>query len=145
MEFAEFVRTPFKIEAFQITDENLEEVCDLIGTEIKTKGDARHIVLDRRVVQTGFRAVIGGWVTRMGDRLRYYSPASFESQFTPMTPVWASYFSATEEYDPNTTEDVSEEAVSYLVEAEDLVPAEEDIPVEINPWVTAPDVAGGDL
>jgi len=138
MEYTEFVRTPFKIEAFQITDENLEEVCALIGTEIKTKADGRQIVLDRRVVQTGYHAVVGGWVTRMGDRLRYYSPTSFESQFKPMTPTWSSYFAATE--DAESTTDV-EASVSYLVEAEDLPPVE-DVFLEVN---TIPDVAGGDL
>lgn len=91
MEFKEFVRRPFKVEAVRITEENIEEIAKMIG-EIKTKGDEKVIVLDKRIVPNMPRAYVGWWVTRFNDNLRCYSNKIFNEQFQPSTASWDEWF-----------------------------------------------------
>jgi len=58
MEFNEFVRRPFKVEATRITEENIEEIAKMIG-EVKTKGNEKFILLDKRIVPSMNRAHVG--------------------------------------------------------------------------------------
>ena len=83
--FTRFVRTPFSVEATLITDENMEEVAQLVG-EVKTKNDERYIAINRRIVPNVGRAFAGWYLTRLGDNLRCYSPKVFKEQFMPMPP-----------------------------------------------------------
>jgi hypothetical protein len=97
MEFSDFVRRPFAIQAVQITDENMEELCGLIGHEIKEKGTSRFIVVNRRIVPQGNKAYVGWWVTQMGDNLRCYPNRIFTQQFVPMTDEWTGWFTEDED------------------------------------------------
>lgn len=82
MEFTTFSRKPFVVEAVEITDENIEEVAKLIGTDgVRVKDEVKYIALDKRIVPNIHRAYVGWWLTRMGDNLRCYSPKIFEEQF----------------------------------------------------------------
>lgn len=92
MEFNEFVRRPFKVEATRITEENIEEIAKMIG-EVKTKGNEKFILLDKRIVPSMNRAYVGWWVTRFNDNLRCYSNKIFTEQFMPHTPEWDNWFS----------------------------------------------------
>ncbi len=83
MEFTNFVRVPFAVEACQITEENLEEMAAILGV-VKTKGNERYIGLNRNVVPNISKAYVGWWVTRFGDNLRCYNPKVFAEQFMPM-------------------------------------------------------------
>jgi hypothetical protein len=89
MEFTEFVRKPFRVEAAQITEENFDEVASLIGTRVgKTRSGDRFIVLDRRIIPQGTKAWVGWWVTKMGDYYRCYPRKPFADQFEEMTSEW---------------------------------------------------------
>jgi hypothetical protein len=91
MEFNEFVRRPFKVEATRITEENIEEIAKMIG-EVKTKGNEKFILLDKRIVPSMNRAYVGWWVTRFNDNLRCYSNKIFTEQFMPHTDEWNNWF-----------------------------------------------------
>jgi hypothetical protein len=82
--FNQYVRTPFTVEATIITEENVEQIAQLVGT-IRTKNGERYIALDRRIVPNISRAYIGWYVTRLGDNFRCYSPKVFNEQFEEMT------------------------------------------------------------
>ena len=82
MNFNDYTRIPFTLSAALVTDENLEEVCELLGTEINTDDAGnRYVVVNRRVVPTGYRVFPGWYITKMNDNLRCYSAKSFNNQF----------------------------------------------------------------
>lgn len=84
MDYTEYVRVPFGVTACEVTEENFDEVFDLIGKEIKeTPAGKKYILIDRRIIPNGHKAQIGGWVTIMDDKIRYYSKTAFADQFTP--------------------------------------------------------------
>lgn len=88
-EFTEFIRKPFKIKAVQITEENIEDLCELIGLEVKTKDDGTpYIKVNRKVVPYTHQASPGWWVTEMGDQLRCYPDRVFTRQFTEHNEAW---------------------------------------------------------
>lgn len=91
MEFTNFVRRPFKVEAVRITAENIDQIASAIGT-IRMKGDEKFIVIDKRIVPNMPRAYIGWWVTRFNDNYRCYSNKIFNEQFIPYTPDWDQWF-----------------------------------------------------
>lgn len=91
MEFTEHIRRPFKVEAVQITKENIAEVASMIG-ELKTKNGEPYILLDKRIVPSMNRAYVGWWVTRFNDNLRCYSNKIFAEQFMPNSPDWDGWF-----------------------------------------------------
>ncbi len=98
--FNQYVRTPFSVEATIITEENIEEVAQLVGT-VRTKNGEKYIALDRRIVPNISRAYLGWYVTRLGDNFRCYSPKVFTEQFEPMNDTMVVCF------DFNTPEDDS--------------------------------------
>jgi hypothetical protein len=109
MEFLKFVRKPFMIEAVQITEENMDELCKLIGHEVRPKGDTRFIVVNKHIVPNGYRAYVGWWVTKMGDNLRCYPNRVFIDQFIPYGPEWESWF---EDEDSDVSTQLEDEAES---------------------------------
>lgn len=84
MDFTQYVRKPFIVEAVRVTKDNIAEIADLVG-ELKTKEDdgAPFIQVDRKLVPNIYRVYIGFWMTRMGDHIRCYSPKVFREQFVP--------------------------------------------------------------
>lgn len=86
MEFTEFNRKPFKVQAVEITAENMEEVAQFIGT-VKTKGDLTFIALDRRLVPNVSRAYVGWWFTILDQNYRCYAPKVFHEQFIEQAPA----------------------------------------------------------
>jgi hypothetical protein len=86
MEFNQFVRKPFVVEAIEVTEENIEEIAKYVG-ELRERDDGTpFIYVDRRLVPNIFRVYPGFWMTRMGDNIRCYSRKVFLEQFTEMTP-----------------------------------------------------------
>lgn len=114
MEYTEFVRVPFLVQAVQITEENFDDIFELIGKEIKElPGGKRYILIDRRIIPNGHKAQIGGWVTSMNDKIRYYSKTAFEEQFTSDLAMFEEFFSSQQETndilaDPDTMAALSE-------------------------------------
>lgn len=114
MEYTEFVRVPFLVQAVQITEENFDDIFELIGKEVKElPGGKRYILIDRRIIPNGHKAQIGGWVTSMNDKIRYYSKSAFEEQFTSDLTMFKPFFQAQQETndilaDPDTMAALSE-------------------------------------
>ena len=85
MEYTEYDRVSFRVEAVEVTEDNFDEVFALIGKEIKdTPQGKRYILIDRRIIPNGHKAQVGGWITVMDDKIRYYSKTAFNEQFVPV-------------------------------------------------------------
>ena len=86
MELTKFVRRPFTVEAIEITEENIEELAQFIGT-IRTKGDGgKYIAVDRTLIPTVDRVYPGFWLTRMGNNDKCYSRKVFMREFIELSP-----------------------------------------------------------
>lgn len=86
VEFNEFVRKPFVVDAVEITEDNIKEIAEYIG-EFQTKKDGTpYIYVNRKIVPNVFRVYVGFYMTKMGDNIRCYTPKIFHAQFTDMTP-----------------------------------------------------------
>lgn len=100
MEFTTFIRKPFVVQAIEITEKNINEVAEFIGT-VRTKGDLTYIALDRRIVPNVSRAYIGWFLTILGDNYRCYAPKVFNDQFVVQDFQVTSFkFESTEEGTP---------------------------------------------
>lgn len=100
MEFTQYIRQPFTVEAVQITAENLEEVAKLVGevrTDVRNKKETTYIALDRRIVPNVSRAYLGWYLTRLEDNYRCYSAKVFREQFVEYCPVMEFVFTDGEE------------------------------------------------
>ena len=126
MEYTEFVRVPFLVQAVQVTEENFDDIFELIGKEVKELPTGkRYILIDRRIIPNGHKAQIGGWVTSMNDKIRYYSKTAFEEQFVERGDTeFEAYFAKQKE---------AEEVVMFNEDFSDYVKVE------------VPDVSGADL
>lgn len=96
MEFSQYIRKPFKVEAIEITDDNFMEIAKLVG-EPRTKNGVAFIALDRRVVPNVSRAFVGWFMTKLGDNYRCYSPKVFNEQFVAHEPETGYFFDENEE------------------------------------------------
>ena len=85
MDFNEFVRKPFIVEAMEITKENITEVAKYIGDIEETDDGQKFIRVDKNLVPNVTRVYPGFYMTRMGDYIRCYSRRVFFEQFTPLT------------------------------------------------------------
>jgi hypothetical protein len=98
MEFNEFVRKPFIVEAMEITKENIVEVAKYIGDIEENEDGSRFIKVDSNLVPNVTRVYPGFYMTRMGDYIRCYSRRVFFEQFTPLTgdiQKWVSFLEKT--------------------------------------------------
>ncbi len=103
MEFNRFVRKPFVVEAVEVTEENIEEIAEYVGTLRKKDDGSSYIQVDRRLIRNVFRVFPGFWMTRMGDNIRCYSKRVFTDQFTVITPDvedWVTFMNADAEESP---------------------------------------------
>ena len=94
MEFTTFVRKPFVVEAIEVTEENIKEIAEMIGTLREKENGVPYISVNRRLVPNLYRVYLGFWVTRMGDNIRCYSKRVFKQQFIETTPEvdnWVTY------------------------------------------------------
>lgn len=82
MEFKPYTRKPFKIQAIEITNDNLSEIADVIG-EVKENQETgtRYIAINKRVIPNLNRAYVGWYLTLLNDNFRCYSPEAFQDQF----------------------------------------------------------------
>lgn len=80
-----FVRKPFTVQAIQVTDENMQALCDqfkLGRVQPKRGTELQYIIVDKEVVPNVFRIHAGFWLTKMGNNIRAYSAKTFSDQFT---------------------------------------------------------------
>lgn len=93
MEFTTFVRKPFVVEAIEVTDENIEQLAELIGELRHKENGAPYISVNRRhIVQD--RVYTGFWITKMGGNIRCYSSRIFTNEFVRSNSdieAWVSY------------------------------------------------------
>lgn len=83
MEYSQYIRKPFSVNAVEITVDNIAEVAKLVG-ELRTdekNGGHQYIALNRRIVPNVGRAYLGWFMTQLDDNFRCYSPKVFREQF----------------------------------------------------------------
>lgn len=85
VDFNSFVRKPFKVEAVEITTDNINEVAKLVGTLREKDDGSPYIQVDRRLVPNVYKVYPGFWMTRMGNNIRCYSSHIFQAQFVGVT------------------------------------------------------------
>ena len=81
MEFTTFVRKPFIVEAVEVTEENIADIAEHVGTLQEKADGTPFIKVNTRLVPNVFRVFPGFWMTKMGDNIRCYSKRIFEEQF----------------------------------------------------------------
>lgn len=87
-EYTAFIRKPFKIEAVQITEENIQELAELLGGSVQEKKGRPFIMCNRKVTPQSDRAQLGGWITVMDNNLRVYPDKVFRRMFMEFTEEW---------------------------------------------------------
>ena len=85
MEFIKHARKPFFVEAVKVTNENIAEIAEFVGTLKEKPNGALYIQVDRHKVPNVFRVYPGFWMTRMGDHIRCYANRVFDEQFIEVT------------------------------------------------------------
>lgn len=86
LEFNDYVRKPFVVEAIEVTRENIDELAPYVG-ELHEKADGTQFIqVDRKKVPNVYRVYPGFYITRMDGKIRCYSRRIFPEQFTRMTP-----------------------------------------------------------
>lgn len=86
MEFKKFVRKPFVIEAVEVTDENIAEIAEQVGT-LRVKDDGtQYIQVDPELIPNVGRVYPGFWLTKLDGNTRCYSRMAFLTQFAESTP-----------------------------------------------------------
>jgi len=81
MLFNDFVRIPFTVSAVEVTEENLPEIAELIGSLATKEDGTPYVKVDNKIVPNVYRVFPGFWITKMGDNIRAYSPKVFKQQF----------------------------------------------------------------
>lgn len=103
IEFTDYVRKPFVVQAVEITEDNIEALAKYIG-ELKTnKEGVTYIRVDRRLVPNVYSVYPGFFMTQMDDRIRCYTPRVFRDQFTQSSPeitTWVDFLNMRPEIDP---------------------------------------------
>ncbi len=86
MDFTTFVRKPFTVEAVEVTEENIAEIAEFVGTLRQKDDGTPYIHVDRRLIPNIYRVFPGFWMTKMDDSVRCYSKQIFKKQFIESTP-----------------------------------------------------------
>lgn len=87
MEFKEYVRKPFTVEAVEITTQNIGECAKHIGDLCKSEDGSLYIQVDSLRIPNVFRVVPGYWMTRMNGNIRCYSNKVFKEQFVEQDAI----------------------------------------------------------
>ena len=88
MEFINYLRKPFVVEAVEITEENIEEVALMIaqdGAVSKDDEGKPYILIDRRLVPSIHKAWPGYYMSRFDGKFRVFSPKAFANEFVQMS------------------------------------------------------------
>lgn len=86
LEFNDFVRKPFVVEAVEVTRDNIAEIAPHVG-DLHEKADGTPFIqVDRKKIPNVYRVYPGFYMTRMDDNVRCYSRRVFTEQFARMTP-----------------------------------------------------------
>lgn len=94
MQFSNYVRKPFTVEAVEVTADNIAEVAKYVGDLREEDDGTKYILVDRRLVPNIARVYTGFFMTKMGKNVRCYSRKIFRDQFTEEdehTQEWVEY------------------------------------------------------
>lgn len=81
LEYDEYFRRPFRIQAVQVTKENIEEIAEIIG-DINNKPDGDpYIEVDPHKMPNMQRVYLGFYLTKVKGRYRAYSRRVFHELF----------------------------------------------------------------
>jgi len=100
MEMNNYTRKPFKIEAIEITEENISEIAPFIGELRDNPLGGQYIHVNKRLVPNVWKVYPGFFMTKMGDNVRCYTNKIFLEQFIlsdENTDAWYDYLNATPE------------------------------------------------
>ncbi len=81
MELTPYVRKPFKVQAVEITADNIAEVARYVGDLEHREDGTPYILVDRRKVPNLNKVYIGFFMTKMGENVRCFSRRIFLDQF----------------------------------------------------------------
>lgn len=104
LEFSSFVRKPFRIEAVQITVDNIGEIARFVGTIREKEDGSPYIEVDRRLVPNIMNVHPGYWLTKMRNNVRCYSDYVFKAQFVGVDEdieAFLSHLTKDDDVDPN--------------------------------------------
>lgn len=146
--FENFIRTPFRVRAVRITEQNMEEVAKLVQGEVKTRKNEKYIVLNALIIPNVKTAYRGWYVTQFGDGLRCYAPKVFRDQFSKLSADGSITFTFPEDPDDPPVISNGDQSVRKLPEATEggLTPTGEDGSGNDhpNPVVSSPLVSTGE-
>lgn len=97
MDYKEFIRKPFVVEAIEITEENINELASLVGEIDYTNNGRPFIRVDKSLVPNISRVYPGYFLTKYRDKVHCWSPAVFEEQFAEVDEnikSWVEYLGA---------------------------------------------------
>jgi hypothetical protein len=113
MEYTDFIRKPFVVEAVELTRDNIEEAAEHVGILRKKRNGDPYIQVNPLFVPNVERVFLGFFMTRMGENIRCYSKRVFHDQFTAITPdikSWVDFMTnehaAPNDHDPLTAEQI---------------------------------------
>lgn len=81
MEFTEYLRVPFVVEAVMVTMDNIEELAPQLGDLRYNEDKVPYILADNRLVPNVRRIFLGFYITKMDGKLRAYGKKLFREQF----------------------------------------------------------------
>lgn len=85
MDYKSYVRNPFRVQAVELTEENLFEAAEFIGTIQEDDNGSKFILVDRRLVPNVYKVTPGYWMTKLGKNVRCFPGFIFKSQFLEVT------------------------------------------------------------
>lgn len=88
IEFTNYVRKPFTVEAIEVTVENIRDVAKSLSIGVvKHDEDSGkpYILVDKKKIPNVNRVHPGYFVTKMGNNTRCYNPQVFGQQFIEIT------------------------------------------------------------
>jgi hypothetical protein len=89
LEFTNYVRKPFSVQAIEVTEENIRDVARGLNIGVVKHDEdtgAPYILVDKKKIPNVNRVHAGYFVTKMGNNVRCYNPQVFPQQFTEITP-----------------------------------------------------------
>lgn len=89
LEFTNYVRKPFSVQAIEVTEENIRDVArglNIGQVKFDEETGEPYILVDKKKIPNVNRVHAGYFVTKMGNNIRCYNPQVFPQQFTEITP-----------------------------------------------------------
>lgn len=102
MDFNTYVRKPFRVQAVQVTEDNIQELAKFCSGKYCTEDGHPYILVDKKSIPNVLRIEVGFFVTKMGKNIRAFSEKVFNEQFTSTTPEveeWMRYLNGTGKVD----------------------------------------------